>query len=113
MINRSALLVRLKQPFIDWINETDPSDTREKLTAAEANEDRTVYLIDEDEAEFVDKWLELNFRQVFECELEDWVVDTELWPQDLTRELFDEWCLVECHTVVVDTVGSPIVDDDM
>jgi len=25
MLNRDLLIVRLKQPFVDWINDADPS----------------------------------------------------------------------------------------
>ena len=111
MINRAALIVRLKHPFIKWINEADPLDSRSKITIEEANEDRTVYLIDDSEAEHVDEWLDLNFRQVFESELEDWYNEPSLWPKNLDRKLFDQWCEVDCHTVIVDTVGGPILDD--
>lgn len=113
MINRAAVIVRLKEPFINWINKVDPYDSRSKLTLEEANEDRTVYLIDDAEAEHVDEWVELNFKQLFECELEDWYEDPSLWPKDIDRELFDAWCGLECHTVIVDTVGDAIVDVDM
>lgn len=112
MINRAALIVRLKEPFIKWINEADPLDTRSKISLVEANEDRTVYLIDDSEADHVDEWVALNFRQLFECELEDWYSDPELWPKEITREVFDEWCELECHTVVIDTVGGEITDDE-
>lgn len=112
MLNRAAIILRLKEPFIKWINEVDPLDSREKLTLEEANEDRTVYLIDDAEAEHVEEWVSLNYRQLFECELEDWYADPELWPKNLTIQLFEEWCELECHTVIIDTVGGAIVDDE-
>lgn len=113
MINRAAVIVRLKEPFINWINSVDPYDSRSKVTLEEANEDRTVYLIDDSEADHVDEWVSLNFRQLFECELEDWYQDESLWPQHIDRQLFDAWCEIECHTVVVDTVGSEIAESDI
>lgn len=113
MINRAAIIVRLKEPFIRWINEADPLDNQNPVTLAEANEDRTVYLIDDAEAEHADDWVELNFRQLFECELEDWYQDESLWPQRIDRALFDSWCDVECHTVVIDTVGGEISEIDL
>jgi hypothetical protein len=112
MINRAAVIVRLKEPFIQWINEADPLDSRTKLTYEEANEDRTVYLIDDAEAEHIEEWVALNFMQLFESELEDWYTETSLWPKNINRELFDAWCELECHTVIVDTVGEDIVDDE-
>ena len=113
MINRAAVIVRLKEPFIDWINTADPYDSRSKLTAEEANEDRTVYLIDDGEAEHVDEWIALNYKQLFESELEDWYTDPAIWPKKITLEVFEQWCSVECHTVIVDTVGEAIEDDEM
>lgn len=113
MINRAAVIVRLKKPFIDWINTSDPYDKQSRVTLEEANEERTVYLIDDAEAEHVDEWVALNYVQLFECELEDWYQDEALWPQELSRELFDAWCEVECHTVVVDTVGDVIQDIEL
>lgn len=113
MINRAAVIVRLKAPFINWINTVDPYDKRSSVTIEEANEDRTVYLIDDAEADHVDEWVSLNFMQLFECELEDWYQDETLWPQKIDRELFDAWCEIECHTVVVDTVGDEISESDI
>jgi hypothetical protein len=112
MINRAAVIVRLKEPFIQWINEADPLDSRTKLTYEEANEDRTVYLIDDGEAEHIEEWIALNFMQLFESELEDWYTEPSLWPKNINRELFDAWCELECHTVIVDTVGEDIIDDE-
>ena len=28
MLNRAAVILRYKQPFVDWINAADPSPTR-------------------------------------------------------------------------------------
>lgn len=113
MINRAAVIVRLKKPFVDWINKADPYDKKSQVSVEEANEDRTVYLIDDAEADHVDEWVNLNFLQLFECELEDWYQDENLWPKDLSLELFETWCEVECHTVVVDTVGGEITDSEL
>ena len=53
MLNRAAVILRYKQPFVDWINAADPSPTSHTLTLAEVNQERTVYLVevedDEDE----------------------------------------------------------------
>lgn len=112
MINRAAVLVRLRAPFVDWINQADQADKRPQITLQEANEDRTIYLIEEDEADCLEEWIALNFEQIFTYELEDWQTDMEKWPQKRTREMFDAWCEIECHTVIVDTVGGDIIDDE-
>jgi hypothetical protein len=45
MLNRELLLVRLKHPFVDWINEADPYPDRILTTLESANEDCPVFLI--------------------------------------------------------------------
>lgn len=112
MVNRAALLIRLKQPFVHWINTADPADARDPISLEEVNEDSTIYLIKEDEPDHLDQWLQLNHRQLLESELEDWHRNKELWPE-ISLEMFFEWCEVECHTVIVDTVGGIIEDDGM
>lgn len=112
MVNRAALILKVKKPFVQWINETDPHDSRPAITMTEANEDRTVYLIDSQEAEELEDWIALNCANLFESELEDWHTDETLWPQNRDLKLFHEWFAVECHTVLVDTGSEPMGDDE-
>lgn len=44
VINRAAVILKYKPPFVQWINESDPYDDNPGITMEEANEDRTVYL---------------------------------------------------------------------
>lgn len=112
MINRGAVLVRYKEPFAKWINETGPEGD-EDLTLEELNADRTIYMVDDTDIEAIDQWVSLNFHNIFETELEDWSGDEADWPEDRTLEMFNEWCVIECHGVIIDTVGTPIeVMDD-
>ena len=53
MINRAAVILKYKKPFVDWINNSDPIKSL-GITIDKANEDRTVYLIHEDEADDFD-----------------------------------------------------------
>lgn len=116
MLNRSALILRYKEPAVRWINEADPNPDGPEITLEDVNEERTVYLIDEEVAdtpEQLRKWIKANFHPLFESELGGWYVDPDLWPQKLTLKLFDEWFTVECHTMIFDTVGGPIEDDEI
>jgi hypothetical protein len=65
MLNRAALILRYKQPFVDWINAADPSATSHALTLEEVSQEHTVYLVEvEDEGGLAD-WLTRaigNFR---------------------------------------------------
>ena len=114
MVNRAALLLKYKMPAIKWINDADPYNDDPGITMESVNEERTVYLIsdyDADGPSAVEKWVKKNWKNLFEVELEGWYTDPELWPKALTLKLFRQWFTVECHTVIHDTVGGEIFDD--
>ena len=113
MVNRGAVILKLKEPFIKWANEVDPYDENLVIKIENANEECNVYLVSEDDAENFEQWITLNYSQLFESELEDWYTDEALWPKVRSRKLFDKWFSVECHSVIIDTVGGQIFDDEM
>ena len=45
MLNRSAIVVKPRQPFLDWLHAADP--TSRDITLLEAAADPTIYLIPE------------------------------------------------------------------
>ncbi len=57
MLNRELLIVRLKQPFADWINAADPNPDSAHVTLEDANEDCAVFLIHEYACEDLEGWL--------------------------------------------------------
>ena len=115
MVNRGAVLLKYREPAVRWINEADPYHDDPDITSEWLEQERTIYLISNEDANgqaAVRDWIEANFETLFESELEGWYTDPELWPKDRTLELFDEWFEVEYHSVIVDTVGEPIYDDE-
>jgi len=112
MINRSAVILKYKEPFVRWINEADPYEDDPRISTEKANEDQTVYLITDEDGENIEQWISLNFKIIFENELEDWYNDKSLWPKNRDKKLFSEWFNVECHTVIIDTVEDAIEDDE-
>ncbi len=112
MINRAALILKYKEPFIKWIMESDPVDKNFTITIQEANNEKTIYLISNDAAENLDNWLKDNYRNLFESELESWYIDEDLWPKGIDYAMFEQWFEVECHSVVIDTADGMIVDDE-
>ena len=116
MINRSSVILKYKEPAIKWINDSDPYNDDPGITQNSVNSDRTVYLVREEDADGPDSvrdWITLNFGVLFESELEGWYTDESLWPQDRTMELFNKWFQIECHSVILDTVGTPIEDEEI
>ena len=115
MINRAAVLLRYREPAVRWINEADPYAEYSGIGLENVNRERTVYLIrdeDADDEEVFQRWLSSSYKMLFENELSGWYTDERLWPENRTMSLFREWFDVECHTVIEDTVGLPIVDDE-
>ena len=115
MINRAAVILRYKEPAVEWINEADPYNDDPGITIESVNEERTVYLIRDKDADTpadVEEWIKLNYDVLFESELDGWYTDEELWPNNRSIKLFHKWFDVECHTVIVDTVDSAIEDDE-
>ena len=109
MLNRAVLIVRPKQPFIEWAAGLDDSGL-----APAADDEQTAYLIpsfeDEDEAWEI---LEELYATVFENELYDWDTDESNWPQDRDFELFQEWFEIELHGVVEDLCDYEIFDEEL
>jgi len=115
MINRAAVILRYKEPAVAWINEVDPHSDEPGITIDFVNDERTVYLIrdiDADTPEDLEEWIELNYDVLFESELDGWYTDEDLWPKYRSIKLFRKWFDIECHTVIVDTVESPIEKDE-
>lgn len=113
MLNRTALILRYKEPALRWINESDPEGHQTTLEQVNANQ--TVYLVDDDAADTREKtrrWLKKNYLFFFESELEGWLTEDE-WPDELTLKLFGEWFDAEFHGVVLDAVDGPLEDDGL
>ena len=112
MLNRAALILPYKQPFVDWINAADPSPSSDPVTLAEVNLEHTVYLIEVEDEEDLAHWLKRHHHEIFEEELNGWYTDPKLWPRDRSLRVLKEWCALELHTVVLDFGDSPIESDD-
>jgi len=112
MLDRAALILRYKQPFVDWINAADPAPTSHILTLAEVNQEHTVYLVEVEDEDELSRWLARHHEKLFEQELNGWYTDPALWPRDRSLKMLQEWCSFELHTVVVDTGESPLEDDE-
>ncbi len=71
MINRAAVMLKYKEPIIRWTNDSDPYDDNPGITLKSANKDRTVYLIQDNDAEKLEEWISINLRQFSKVNLKD------------------------------------------
>lgn len=116
MINRAALLLRYKPAALKWLIENNPDDQPLEITLEDLNRECTTFLVadqDAEDDEATGLWISKNFRAMFEHQLESLYLDEDLWPDPLSLELFKSWFEVECHSMVIDTVGEPILNEDL
>jgi len=108
VLNRAVLIVRPKQPYIDWATGLDDSGL-----VPDTEDEKTVYLIpsfeDDDDAEEILKQI---CPEIFERELDAWHTDEADWPENRTLAMFKQWFDIELHSVVEDICEDEIVDDE-
>ncbi len=106
-INRAALIVRPKQPYVDWANSVDDGAPRADLR--ELREAPSLYLIET--IDYLDDFAELvvaYWEWIFKEQLNGWMRDPGLWPEELTREMFLEWFDCELSTMIWDMLKTKI-----
>jgi hypothetical protein len=105
-IDRNAILVKPKQPFLDWIQKIYPKEPQPEL------EEHNIYLIREmDSIEATQKWLARHFDEIFVNELNDWHTDEKAWPDKRSFRVFGEWFEIEIHSMVLDLEETPVTKD--
>lgn len=108
MLNRGVLIVRPRQPYLDWAAGLDDSGL-----VPDPDDERTIYLIpgyeDDDQAWAI---LEEVYAEVFARELDGWHTDEAAWPQNRDFAMFQEWFDIELHSIVEDLCADPIIDDE-
>jgi hypothetical protein len=105
MLNRGVVIVRPKQPYLDWAAGLDDSGIM-----PDPNDEPTVYLIPsyEDEAS-ASEILEKVHPVIFENERH---TDEAAWPKGRDFAMFKDWFEIELHSVVEDLCNFEIVDED-
>ena len=106
-INRSLVIIRPKQPFIDWANQLP--DAEWVSTLDDFKTDCLVILTPEYESdEEAVGYINEMYEDIFFEELCGWCTDESWWPHDRTKEMFWQWFEVELHSIVKDPHTDPI-----
>jgi hypothetical protein len=110
-LNRTAIVVKAKQPFLDWLRSVDP--TSDELTLEEVNAEPTVYLLPECGSSAEAAGLVRRFaREIFAHELDGWWRDPLDWPKTLTFPVFEKWFGWRDHSVVLDLVKDELIREE-
>ncbi len=107
MINRSAVVVRPAQPFIEWVANLAGATALPRV-----DDEPTVYLVPpfDDEAQGL-AMLEEAFPALFERELNGWCTDDALWPADRDYRMFRAWFQIVLLSRLEDVCEGGIVDE--
>jgi hypothetical protein len=110
-VNRSVLVVRPRQPYLDWVHSLD--EEGKKFTLKDLREECTSYLVPqlEDEDHKVEILVDI-YEEVFEHELWAWMRDPAVWPQKRDLATFKAWFELELCSVTLDVVGGCIESEE-
>ena len=103
-INRSAIIVKPKQPFIDWHNSLYPDSKIDEI-------DIDIYLVD-DNINDLEKFLKKKFDKLFTMVLYDWHTNKKEWPQKRNYKMFKQWFRLEISETIYDLERKPILKSE-
>lgn len=107
ILNRSAITITPKLPFMDWANCLTPEFHMEINVLGESH----TYLSNPD-FEDAEKHIKKYFKPIFEEELEGIWTDEKDWPQKRDYKTFCEWFHFEISDWVQDLSAKPLFEND-
>jgi hypothetical protein len=114
IVNRTAVSVVGKQPYIDWTRKRDADANAGLLTAPRVKPFGTAILLPEFELEEdVLEWIEENVTWLFELQLSEWTEEESTWPQTRDLKTFREWFRVDIHSTVIDEGEDEIEGEEL
>ena len=97
-INRTAITIRPKQPYIDWANSFDDGEAYDP-----DKRHATTILISEKYDEFnYEIYLKKIYKILFEEELESWMANPDDWPKIKNYTMFKNWFEIICSDMTWD-----------
>ncbi|MDP1766787.1 MAG: hypothetical protein Q8K83_07810 [Methylotenera sp.] len=117
-LNRGLVIIRYKQPYVDWVKIA--GDAPMEISLQQANDDGDSFLLPTYESQIdpVDgtedaiKWVEKRWRMFFEHILESWILDEAEWPQKRSLKMFREWFDIEYKSIVWDMGTEPLIIEE-
>ena len=104
MLNRSAVVVRYREAFRDWLRSIG---VEEEEFADHG--DKSVYLIGEcEEPDDQEEVLRESSAAIFYEEVSAWHLDSEQYPDFTDFALFTEWFATEFFDMVSDVLDEPL-----
>lgn len=110
ILNRSAVILRPREPYLEWARLDDKEGLAADVVETLRREP-SVYLVpgweerDEEVAVLKEFWPVL-----FELMLCAWVTDEQLWPKGRSLEMFRAWFDIESHALVEDVYMDEAIE---
>ena len=111
-VNRTAVIIRPKQPFADWLNSI-PGENSDNTLESISIENTTFLIPEFDYPQDSMAYIKKIYSDIFEFELFGWITTEELWPKNRTWKMFQEWFSIEINSEVLDLVDSDIEKEDV
>lgn len=112
VVNRSVVIVKPQQPFVDWANAL--ADSGLSMTLEEYRYDSTAYLFPDIEGdEPKERLLRRHHKFIFENELSSWNTNESSWPIQRSYGTFLKWFEVEFHSIVIDLHEASIIEEEL
>lgn len=109
-LNRSAIVVRPAQPFLDWLHEADSTSAR--IGLQDLRHEPTVYLLPEtNSSSDFERVIRKSFDTIFTAELEGWLQDESAWPAKRTLGMFRAWFETSIHSMLIDLADTDLSYD--
>ena len=106
-----AVVIRPKQPCLDWVNTIPRS---ESYTMEDISEENTVYLIPNyDKKGDEDEFIKQHYSKIFDFELQGWKGRGTVFPENRTYEMFLEWFHIEVNSEIFDLVSQEIEREEV
>jgi hypothetical protein len=113
MINRAAVTILAKQPFIDWINSTNVSPDALKFTIDMVNDEPQIFLVKNYEDLNQQKMYITKLKPMFfEVMLDGYYQDETAWPEERSEKVFDNWFDLITHSMILDVEDHAIEQEE-
>ena len=111
-LNRQAIIIKPRKPFVDWIRQVDIDAGREPLPASSLSAHSNIYLISHfDTSVETTDYVRSRAVEIFEHEVGEWYPDPDLWPEKRNWTTFQRWFKWEICEMIYDLEDSAVEPD--
>jgi hypothetical protein len=111
-INRSAIVVRPGQPFLDWLHRVD--STSAQPTLEDLQREPTIYLVPEcDSQDQAIEYLGEGVKDIFEEQLDGSYRVPAVWPAKRGLVTFQRWFEFSFHSMIVDLCDDVLEHEEL